>query len=242
MGHILVLRTEPEATKMVAELEQLGHQAVACSLLNIEPLPLPTEQLHYLQQLALFDDIIVTSTHAASFLVAWVQKHYDNPLPAKTQWYAMGSGSATALGSIATKITVPTDARTEGLLELPAMKQPAGRKILLVKGEGGRTTLTNTLSQYHADISTLSLYRRIPNQAGRTKLPQLLLSSWDAVLASSGETVQALAEVCDDHYPACPLLVPSIRVQGIASSLGFTSIEVVGNVSTQTAHQWLTTN
>ena len=227
---------------MAIELEQLGHQTDACSLLSIEPLPLPTEQLRYLQRLASFDDIIITSTHAASFLVDWVKRHYDSPLPSDIHWYVMGSGSAASLSPVATRITIPVKACTEGLLELPTIRQPAGRRILLVKGAGGRTMLTDALRQRNADISTLLPYQRIPNQVGRAKLSQLLLSSWDAVLASSGETVQALAEVCNGHYPACPLLVPSTRVKSIAASLGFTSIEIIDSVSVQTAHRWLTTN
>lgn len=230
---ILLLLTESAAARITKSLDGLGYQTQTCSLLSIEHLPLQAEQERVLAMLDCFDDLIVTSAYAGNRLVDLAMKRYPQGL--RAHCYAIGPVSADSLSELARIVHLPEqDFRTEGLLDLPNLSQPTGRKILLVQGEGARPKLANTLTRRGACVDSLILYRKIANETAEKQLPALIKSSWDAILVGSIETLRALAKIIPPESLSPPLLVPSQRVQKTALGLGFESAVVLGSVSAET--------
>ena len=79
-------------------------------------------------------------------------------------------------------------ADSEALLALPEFAAVAGKRIVIFRGEGGRTLLGETLSARGAPVEHAACYRRTLPEAGRA----LLALAWAggagaAVTVSSGE-------------------------------------------------------
>jgi len=79
---------------------------------------------------------------------------------------AVGPSTAASLRDRGFEIAVvPRDGfSSEALLEHPAMRDVAGKRILIVRGEGGRELLADTLKARGADVDYLEVYQRGPAQ------------------------------------------------------------------------------
>jgi uroporphyrinogen-III synthase len=134
---IVVTRPRGQELELVHGLEQLGHEAVLCPLIEIEPLgndPI---------DVAGYDWVLVTSANGARELL---RRMTGKP----RRVAAIGRATAAALGAAD---LVPAVSTQEGLLaELP---RPAG-KVLVAAAEGARRLLVDEL-----DADFVPLYRTV---------------------------------------------------------------------------------
>ncbi len=141
---VLVTRPQGQADELLRRLAELGHDAVHCPLIAVEPLG--DEKI----DVAGYDWIVVTSVNGARELL----RRASGPLPRRA---AIGRATADALGGAD---LVPRVSTQEGLLaELP---RPAGR-VLLAAAEGARRLLVDQL-----DADFVALYRThelVPEEA-----------------------------------------------------------------------------
>ena len=123
-----------------------------------------------------------------------------------------------------------TAADSESLLALASLQEDkiSGKKILIVRGEGGRETLKQQLEQRGATVQYLELYRRVSPQfdpQNPNPLPSLLQNNGiDIVTITSGQALEYLTELAEDkqvQLKALSLLAPSQRIVDIAKRSGF---------------------
>ena len=138
---VIVTRPREQAAALVERLEALGHEVVACPLIEVVPLgggPVDTSR---------YDWVIVTSANGARELA----RRRIGRLP---RIAAIGPGTAAALADEGIPVAlVPAVSTQEGLLaELP---RPAGR-VLFAGAEGARQLLVETL-----DADFVPLYRTV---------------------------------------------------------------------------------
>jgi uroporphyrinogen III methyltransferase/synthase len=132
---IVVTRPTGQEEELARGIEALGHEAVLCPLLAVEPLG--NEPI----DVSGYDWVIVTSVNGARELR---RRMSGSP----RRFAAIGPATAEALGGAD---LVPAVSTQEGLLaELP---RPAGR-VLFAAAEGARTLLVEEL-----DATFLPLYR-----------------------------------------------------------------------------------
>jgi len=136
---IVVTRPAGQEEDLVARLQALGHEVVACPLIAIEPLgDEPVD-------VSAYDWVVVTSANGARELL----RRAIGPMP---RLAAIGPATAAALGGAD---LVPAVANQEGLLaELP---RPAGR-VLFAAAEGARSLLPDELA---ADVVVLYRTREL---------------------------------------------------------------------------------
>jgi uroporphyrinogen-III synthase len=117
---------------------------------------------------------------------------------------------------------------SEGLLSLPELNQVAEQKILIVRGDGGRALLGDTLRTRGAKVRYAEVYRRVkPNPR-----VEPLIADWDEqiqlVTATSREILQNLVEILGDcgwpKLAQTPLVVVSERMEQQAQQMGFRRI------------------
>jgi uroporphyrinogen-III synthase len=151
-------------------------------------------------------------------------------LPARLQVAAVGDATARALEShnITPSILPSERFDSEALLELPELQQMTGREVLIVRGNGGRPTLGDTLKQRGATIEYAEVYRR--------ECPQIevapLLERWpdevDIVTATSNQILENLLKLVGksggELLRSTPLVVISERMRLHASKLGWSEI------------------
>ncbi len=115
----------------------------------------------------------------------------------------------------------------------------AGKRVLIVRGDGGREWLADRLREAGAEVETVAAYRRIvpePPIGAWTAVHRLLEGAPHAWLVTSSEGVRNLDELAREHLTAgeivelrhAHLVAPHPRIAETARSLGFDRITVSG--------------
>jgi len=141
----------------------------------------------------------------------------------------VGAATAQALAALGcAPDLMPEHYDSEGLLALPALAHPAGQRVLIVRGEGGRALLGETLAGRGAQVYFAEVYRR--------GLPAVdagpLLACWErdvqVVTVTSGEILDNLARLLGaagrSRLCTTPLVVISERLQQAATALGVAQV------------------
>lgn len=192
---IAVTRPAGQSAHLVERLRAAGGEAIALPLLEIAPPATPVRPDDLKRQFKAADVIIFISPNAVR-MAQQILPAADWPRGA--QLACVGHGTARALREAGFRdILVPNEgADSEALLALPKMREVRGRHILIVRGEGGRTLLANTLTQRGARVDHAVVYRRQPLP------PDLVaLRAWGDItfVVTSSEALQVLVAAAHDQ-------------------------------------------
>lgn len=128
----------------------MGGEGIAFPSIAIEPLPgTPLAET--------FDLFIFVSVHAVRHGLARIQKS------ATSHVAAIGPATAKALAAanMPANVITPAPHNSEALLALPELANVGGQRILIVRGEGGRNLLRDSLLERGASVEYLDVYRRV---------------------------------------------------------------------------------
>jgi uroporphyrinogen-III synthase len=208
---VVVTRPARQAARFIGLLEQHGAQAVAFPTIAIEPVSLEPAVRDALAS-ASFDWVIYTSANA----VAYAPQIGDS----RARIAAIGRATARALESSGRRVAAlpATGADTEGLLAHQEFSDLAGRRVLIVKGVGGRDALRAGLAGRGALVVTAEVYRRVPVEpiAGSIEaLDRACRRDATVVAVTSVEVLESLLALASSRVPQlldARLLVPGERV------------------------------
>lgn len=222
---ILVTRPAPQGQALVHLLQQHGAQPTWLPLLQIEALSEQDSAYQAAKQALLnldyYQVVICTSRPAARLAIALIDQYWPQ-LPIGIRWLAVGAGTAAELAEYGIEAETGADGEdSEALLRHPALQQLQHGKVLLLKGEGGRTLLAEQLQTAGVEVCQAILYRRQPCPAP-AHFAQLLADT-QVVLLSSGEALHHFHQLCGGPRPL-PLVVPSQRVAELAQHQGWPTI------------------
>lgn len=149
---------------------------------------------------------------------------------------AVGRRTAATLRSSGIHPVVPDREDSEGLLALPQLQVVQGRRVVLVKGVGGRELIASTLRERGAEVIEFSCYRRhyipLERELIASHIAPLKPLVW---LAGSGGVVEHLGRQLAQHgfreLQAQALLVPSVRVALMASQHGWSHVLTADDAS-----------
>lgn len=234
---VLVTRPEGQGGPLCERLRGEGWPVAQLPLLTLEAIePLPASQRQLVLDLDLYQHVIFISANAVRFGMAVIDNYWPQ-LPLGLHWYAVGDSTARALRTHGVEAETPgRDMTSEGLLRLPGLGDLREQRVLLVKGEGGRNTLAETLTHRGARVDALRCYRRGPPDWP----PGALLETLDArgievLLISSGEglaNLLALPGVAESSkLENMTLVLPSERVAEAAVAAGLRHCVVADNAS-----------
>jgi uroporphyrinogen-III synthase len=187
------------------------------------------------QALDLYQHVIAISPGAARAFIAYAEEWWPQ-WPVGIHWYGVGSATGAALSRAGLPVRVPDDGHTsEHLLALRDLSTPNGERVLLLKGEGGRQLLADTLAARGALIETMTLYRRVCPDYEPTVITRAL-REFDphAIVVLSIETLNNLIRLGknrDHHLTQRMLLVPAERVAEAARDAGFGQVRVAQSLT-----------
>lgn len=228
---ILVTRPRDLAAGLMQGIAQLGGIPVAFPAVDIAP---PADAVTLRARIDALPDyrlaIFISPTAVAQALPAILQRH--GAWPAATRIAAVGLGTARTLErlGVGPVLCAADGADSEHLLALPELADVAGARVLILRGEGGRDLLAQTLSQRGARVDHAECYRRLPPGAD----PVPLLARWraggiQAVTVTSAELLDnlflALGHEGAALLRATPLFAPhpriaeAARVRGVATAI-----------------------
>jgi uroporphyrinogen-III synthase len=217
---VLVTRPAHQSDALCRRIEQCGGRAVAFPALEILPTREPARAAELLAQD--WDLVIYTSANAVRFAL-----QLTTALPTATHIAAVGRATARLLEHTDTPPDLlPARADSEGLLDLQLLRQVAGRRILIVRGEGGRALLGESLSERGARVEFAEVYRRAPPRTDPAPLLQRWPKEVQVVTATSAEVLENLWQLLGPAgrglLRATPLILISERMEPLARRLGIT--------------------
>jgi uncharacterized protein HemX/uroporphyrinogen-III synthase len=217
---ILITRPAGRAGALASRVEAAGARPILFPAIEIEPLP-----ERALPALERYDIAIFISPTA----VECALDRMGN-LPSQLQVAAVGGGTRAALEARGIdKVVAPQEgADSEALLELPELHSVAGKRILVIRGEGGRELLADTLAARGAEVEYFECYRRSMPQADTgPQRSALERGEVDAVTVSSVEALDNLLLLLgSERLAGVPLFVSHPRIAERAKEAGIREVIV----------------
>lgn len=207
----LVLRPAPDGEHLCTALRSLGLAVRHLPSLEIRPIlaadpPAPPA-----------DIIIFISRNAVRHGIAVVAAAPEAAIA------AIGAGTAAELAAAGQPpdILPPEGYDSEALLQAPALADPRGAVVWIVRGRGGRALLGETLSRRGAQVSYIEVYeRRLAKVAPPVRTEALALLTGDTppwLVATSVESLEALHRLLGRSALCYRLVTASDRVVKLAT-------------------------
>ena len=226
---ILVTRPEKQAEGLGNAIRARGGQPVFFPLLEIAPVEDTAPLSRLAPRIGDYAIVVFVSPNAVEFSLPVFLKAGAWPDSARAA--AIGPGTANSLAYFGIgKVIVPAVRfDSEALLELPefAKERVEGRKVLIVRGDGGRELLADTLAGRGARVDRVTCYRRSMPVDARP-LRKALNDGLHALTVSSSEGVRNLPGLLDaesrERFFAVPVFVPHARIAETAGAIGMKKV------------------
>lgn len=236
---IVVTRPAHQADILCRLLERAGARVLRFPVLEILAMQdIPAVQARF-ARLAEYDTVIFVSANAVQQTLALLA---PATWPTQVKIAAIGSATARTLIECGLRVdSCPAQGFTsEALLELPEFQQLQGRRLLILRGSGGREHLRDNLIARGAQVDYLEVYRRVQAHSDPAVLLDALRSgAVDAVLLTSGESLRKLQAIIGTLGIALlhstPLVVANERIRELAHSLGHAGPVIIAADATDAA-------
>ncbi|AHY44436.1 uroporphyrinogen-III synthase [Stutzerimonas decontaminans] len=224
---LLLTRPAEECGAVAASLAEVGIHSASLPLLAIDPLPETAEQRVTILELDRYCAVIVVSKPAARLGVELLDRYWPQP-PFAQAWFSVGAATGAILADYGLDTSWPERGDdSEALLALPRLDEALARpdpRVLILRGEGGRELLAETLRGRGVQVDILELYRRsLPDYPPGTLAATVRSERLNGLVVSSGQGLLSLHELAADTWPELlelTLFVPSPRVAEMARQLG----------------------
>lgn len=222
---------------------QAGHIAELIRAAGGEPLLFPaleifdtpeTPQLRALiERLDAFDIAIFISANAVNRALALVSARRAWPPAVRVATVGRGSERELQRYGFAEVIAPRERFDSEALLDLPELKQVAGKRVVIFRGEGGRELLGDTLIKRGAQVEYAECYRRGRPQADPAPLlERCARQELDAFTVTSSEGLANLHDMLGEAGRSClertPLFAPHERIGAAARALEIRTVVLTG--------------
>ena len=225
---ILLTRPLGQSEKLKEQINAAGGRVLQLPSLEIKAIADSAAARQLLTNLTGFDIIVFVSRNAVKYACE-LMPDIVGRAHGKTL-LAVGSGTNEELlnAGFAEAIFTSCNSGSEALLEMTELQQAnvLNRKILIVRGQGGRELLGDNLLERGAKVQYAELYRRTKPQIDADIVSKIWQQEKpDAVVITSAEGLNnLLALTATKERPIflnTNLVVISQRLRSIADSLGF---------------------
>jgi uroporphyrinogen-III synthase len=195
---IAVTRPADQAKKLAALISEAGGTPILFPLIEIMPLQDYSHFEAVISEIETYDWAIFISSNAVQNGMPRIVK---NALPAKLKFAAIGPVTANELQSFGVKEVLMPQGRfdSESLLSLPEMTNVAGKKIMIIRGVGGRDVLAETLKKRGAQVTFAECYQRENPQSNCDFLTKLWMENkLHGIVVTSSEAMRHLLDFNTD--------------------------------------------
>ena len=229
---LLITRFSPHAQILTEALNKVGFFSIAQPLLTIKPIKDPITLSKFIH--GNYDIVIAVSGNAVESSQLLVENNWPNAI-----YLAIGSSTQKLLANASGReVLSPVDsANSEGLLMLPLLESIEGKRVLILRGVGGREYLDKILTERGAIVEFLESYKRIKLDLNGDEL----VNYWQQALIngaiiSSVEILNQLFSLVGSKNKSwltgLKMYVPSQRVADYAFQLGAKDVELLPSLST----------
>lgn len=220
--NVLITRPLLQAKSLKSLLENDGHKALLFPALIINKLKVDAEIINY-------DALIFISKNSVEYSIEQI-KFIQNRMP---KIFAVGPSTAKKLIDCGIEVDCYPDKNpsSEELLSMPMVSDMEYKKILIVRGRGGRETLKEGLTIKHNYVDYLEVYERKESEVTDLHIESInqLLNNQNGVLTiTSEESLLAMLSIVKkidnkylDKIVSMPLITLSERISFFAKYVGF---------------------
>ena len=164
---IVITRPERQSGTLYERLSKLGAHVIKFPLIAIEAPENSDFFNDQLNSLDGYDCLIFTSRNAVEMTFETLAKSSPTAvslgLLESLQIAAVGKQTAEALENHGVTVSIVPDVyfNSEALLEHDSLRKVASQRLAIIKGEGGRDLLRDTLLKRGAEVDYIDAYRRI---------------------------------------------------------------------------------
>lgn len=239
--HIVITRPAQQASVLSDAIKAAGGDVLLFPTIHIKPLALDQHDKTQIQQLDQFDIIIFISPNAVNFGLAYMLA--ETSLPKETLIATIGRGSAKSVVQQLGKqpdIVPEENFNSEGLLATQALQNVANKRILIVRGEGGREHLKQTLQSRGAQVEYLNVYQRVMPSVSNSELEQNLQKNQIAAIVITSATslknlVTLTPNAVRQQLYQVPLVLINKRLIDVAREAGFSSKLIIATQASDEA-------
>jgi len=227
---VLVTRPKHQADHLCELISNAGGKSIRFPTIEIQNI-LNSESLSScFTEISQYHLVIFVSRNAVD--VVFGNYLVPSELPEQLQLLAIGSGTAAALNelSVVDILHAGIQADSESLLLIPELQSDfiKNKKILIVRGTGGRELLADTLKSRGAIVDYAEVYKRcLPEYDIQERCRLWQNNKPDVVIVSSNEGLENLLKLTQvenkQQLFKSPLVVMSERNANLARELGFIS-------------------
>jgi uroporphyrinogen-III synthase len=223
---VVITRPRELADSLAGAIARRGGRAVLFPAIAIEELP-PPDALRRMEE---FQLVVFVSPSAVRVALRTLPQW-----PSSVAAAAIGAGTRRELErhGVSGVIAPQSGADSEALLATPELADVADKRVLIVRGEGGRALLGNLLAARGARVDFAECYRRVRPVADAAPL----IADWQrgrihAVSVTSAEGLDNFLAMTGSEGRArlagTPLFVPHPRIAGHARNQGIPEVLVSG--------------
>lgn len=197
--NVLVTRSRAQAQPLIESLQLQGANVHFVPLLEIKDYCPPHQNQATIEHLDAYDDIIFISANAVVYGLKHLSEH-GKQLPSQARLFCVGEKTKKTLAELDYPhgIVPNEEFSSDGLLALPELKDIGRRRILIVRGKGGREMLKHTLQQRGAEVDYFECYERVFLHENTARLNQVIKAhAIEAVCCSSLQTFEHLVSMLE---------------------------------------------
>jgi uroporphyrinogen-III synthase len=192
---IAITRPADQANKLAALITEAGGTPILFPLIEIAPLADYSQFEAAISDIETYDWAIFISSNAVQNGMSRLVKQ---GVPPTLKFAAIGPTTAKAITEFGiSNVLSPKDRfDSESLLALPEMHDVKNKKIMIVRGVGGRDVLAETLKTRGAHATFAECYQRVNPQTDCTLLAQLWRDKkLHAIVVTSSEAMRHLLDL-----------------------------------------------
>jgi len=220
---VLITRPENEGQVLAKKLKQLG-VATYCQ---------PMFDYQSNQSLSMLQSVLTHVKQPNLIFISVAAVTYANSLHALALWpkgkvFAVGTATAKALKALNIETISPKIQTSEGLLALKEMQNINNQEFIIIRGNGGREHLANSLTTKGSKVYYFESYQRMWRQ-----LPTTIEQNWrklkiNCIVVTSDAILQSIVQLLNlsDGYwqTTCYWLVASERIAQTAKAIGLNHV------------------
>lgn len=195
---VAITRPRDQAKKLTHLIESAGGHVILFPLIEIVALDDVSPFEHVIAKINDYDWVVFISSNAVQHGMPHLLKH---TIPSHLKFAAIGPVTAKELKDFGVEDVLIPEGRfdSESLLSIPQLQDMQGKKVMIVRGVGGREVLADTLKSRGATVTFAECYQRINPQDNI----ELLAKAWSnehlkAIVVTSSEAMRHLLDLAKD--------------------------------------------
>ncbi|EPE37504.1 uroporphyrinogen-III synthase [Candidatus Photodesmus katoptron] len=237
MTVVLVTRPDKQGEILCQKLAMKNIVSIYNPLILIQP-ELQLRIISLAKKLHTFDIIIAVSQHAVTYMQKTIASS-SLVWPKSAEYFAIGKKTAQILSKATQQIVhYPKENDSEHLLSMSELSHVKNKKVSILRGNGGRELIFETLSKRQAIVRYQQIYQRVllPLENSNIQILQWKNKGVDSLVVTSTFQLKfLLSQIIEPYhriwFQGLDLFVPSKRIVFDAKKMGFNYVISTGSAS-----------